>query len=101
MNAKKLTAAIAATALVVSVPLATLYAGPAVAAQHHAMGTAAARAAATSRLSGLPFGGAALYDPQTAPPMNAAATTNAERAARAAATSRLSGLPFGGAALDL
>jgi len=130
MNTKKLTAAIATTALVVSVPLATLYTGAAAAAQHHAMGPAveasvgaakapranlcskpatarinnseqAARAAATSRLSGLPFGGAALYDPSTAPPMNAEAIGNADRAARAAATSRLSGLPFGGAALDL
>jgi len=129
MNTKKLIAAIATTALVVSVPLATLYPGPAVAAQHHAMGPAvevsvgatktsanvcskpatarinnserASRAAATSRLSGLPFGGAALFDPPTAPPMNAKAIAIAERAARAAATSRLSGLPFGGAALDL
>jgi hypothetical protein len=129
MNTKKLTAAIATTALVVSVPLVTLYAEAAAAAPHHTMGPTvevtvgaakasradlgskpaparvnnserASRAAATSRLSGLPFGGAALFDPQTAPPMNAKAITNAERAARAAATSRLSGLPFGGAALD-
>jgi hypothetical protein len=128
MNTKKLTAAIAATALVVSVPLATLYSGAAVAAQHHATGPAvevsvgsgealranlcsgpataqangaerAARAAATSRLSGLPEGGALLDQPPTAPPVNARAIADAERAARAAATSRLSGLPVGGAAL--
>ena len=126
MNTKKLTAAIATTALVVSVPLATLYPGAAVAAPHHATGPAvevsvgsgeapranlcskpataqtnaaerAARTAATSRRSGLPEGGALLDQPPTAPPTSATVITSAERAARAAATARLSGLAYGGA----
>jgi hypothetical protein len=107
MNTKKLTAAIATTALVVSVPLATVYAGAAVAVGHHsarsAVEVSVRSSEATSRLSGLPFGGAAAYNAEVdgTPPTNATAIAYAERAARAAATSRLSGLPFGGAALDL
>ncbi len=115
MNTKKLTIALATTALVVSVPLAALYPGAAVAAPHHATeapranlcsgpATAqtnaaeqAARAGATSRLSGLAYGGAALEQPPTAPPTSAPAISGGERAARAAATARLSGLAFGGA----
>ena len=104
MNTKKLTAALATTALVLSVPLATLYAGSAVAAQHHSARPAVAvgvrSGEATSRLSGLPFGGAAAYNAEVdgTPPTNATAIAYAERAARAAATSRLSGLAEGGAA---
>jgi hypothetical protein len=58
-----------------------------------------AQAAATSRLSGLPFGGASDYNgtPPTSQHTNAKPTANADPSAQAAATSRLSGLPFGGA----
>jgi len=105
MNTRKLTVAVATTVLVVSVPLATVYAGAALAVGHHsarppvAVSGLAEQAAATSRLSGLAEGGAALEEPPTAPPENAKAIANAERAARAAATSRLSGLAEGGAAV--
>jgi hypothetical protein len=88
MNTKKLTAAIATTALVVSVPLATLYPGAAVAAQHHATGPAVE----VSVGSGEAPRANLCSGPATAQ------TNGAERAARAAATSRLSGLPEGGAA---
>jgi len=115
MNPKRLTIALATTALVVSVPFATLYPGAALAAPHHvseapranlcsspptAQANAAERAeraAAASRLSGLAYGGAALEEPPTAPPTSATIITSAERTARAAATARLSGLAFGGA----
>ncbi len=104
MNTKKLTAAMATTVLVLSVPLITVYSGAAVAVGHSATPSAvqqAARAGATSRLSGLPFGGAAAYNAEVdgTPPTNGTAIAYAERAARAAATSRLSGLPEGGAAV--
>ena len=116
MNTKKLTAAMATTALVLSVPLITVYTGAAVAVGHSAtpavqqaaraattsrLSGLAERAAATSRLSGLPFGGAAAYNAEVdgTPPTNATAIAYSERAARAAATSRLSGLPEGGAAV--
>ncbi len=58
-----------------------------------------AQAAATSRLSGLPFGGASDYNgpPPTVQHTNAKPTANADPSAHAAATSRLSGLPVGGA----
>ena len=78
MNTRKLTAAMATTALVLSVPLITVYSGAAVAVGHSTTPSAAqqsARASAMSRLSGL--------------------------AERGAAMSRLSGLPFGGAAGSL
>jgi hypothetical protein len=105
MNTRKLTIAVATTALVMSVPLATVYGGSAAAAQHPSARTAIAVSVrsgeATSRLSGLPFGGAAAYNPEVdgTTPTNATAIAYAERAARAAATSRLSGLAEGGAAL--
>jgi hypothetical protein len=104
MNTKKLTAAMATTALVLSVPLITVYSGAAVAAQHHparpAVAVSVRLGASTSRLSGLPFGGAAAYNAEVdgTAPTNATAIAYAERAARAAATSRLSGLAEGGAA---
>ena len=115
MKTTKLSAAIATAALVVCVPFATVYPGAAAAPYHatqpaRAIITAelAVRAAATSRLSGLAYGGAALEQPPTAPPENLRAVINAqraalnaERAARAAATARLSGVPCGGAALYL
>ncbi len=87
MNTKKLTVALASTALVVSVPLATLYSGAAVAAPHHATGPAVQ----------------ARVGPGEAPTANlcsgppTAQTNGAEQAARAVATARLSGLAYGGA----
>ncbi len=104
MNTRKLTIAVATTALVMSVPLATVYGGSAVAAQRHSarpvVAVSVRSGEATSRLSGLPFGGAAAYNAEAdgTRPTNATAIAYAERAARAAATSRLSGLPEGGAA---
>ncbi|HUC14014.1 MAG TPA: hypothetical protein VMS00_06130 [Acidimicrobiales bacterium] len=104
MNTRRLTVAVATTALVMSVPLTTVYGGPAVAAQHHSAGPAVAvsvrSGGATSRLSGLAGGGAAAYNAEVdgTPPTNATAIAYSERAARAAATSRLSGLAEGGAA---
>ena len=89
MNTKKLTAAIATTALVVSVPLATLYPGAAVAAPHHATGPAVEVRVASGEAPRANL----CSGPATAQ------TNDAERAARAVATSRLSGLPVGGAAL--
>jgi hypothetical protein len=104
MNTRNLTIAVATTALVMSVPLATLYAGSAVAAQHYSAQPAVAVSVrsgeATSRISGLPFGGAAAYNAEVdgTAPTDATAIAYAERAAQAAATSRLSGLAEGGAA---
>ena len=103
MNAKRLTAAMATTALVLSVPLITVCAGAAAAGGRSPTPSAiqlAARASATSRVSGLPFGGAALDGPPKPESISAQQIFSAVRAARAAATSRLSGLAFGGAALQ-
>ena len=72
MYTRKLSVAIATTALVVCVPLAMVYPGAAAAAPANARAVMnakraalnaerAARAAATARLSGVPCGGAALY----------------------------------------
>lgn len=100
MNTKKLTVAITTTALAVSVPLAAVCPVTALAAGHQSARPAVelfARSAATARLSGLPFGGAASYDLPTGQPKSAEVVFGLERAARADATSRLSGLPFGGA----
>ena len=60
-----------------------------------------AQAAATSRLSGLPFGGASGYNgpAPAAQHTNAKPTASDDPSAPAVATSRLSGLPFGGAGL--
>jgi hypothetical protein len=59
------------------------------------------QAAAASRLSGLPFGGASDYNgpPPIAQHTNTKPTANPDPTAPAAGTSRLSGLPFGGAGL--
>jgi hypothetical protein len=114
MNSKELAAKIATTAIVVLIPIATLSAGASAASTHVAHNESAisiamnpgAPSAWSSRLSGLPFGGAALYD--GAVPYNWAAWYNGG-AVPAAVTqnvpnawlSRLSGLMFGGAALYL
>ena len=114
MNSKRLVAKVATAGIVVLVPLAALSAGalaePKDAARTQgAAGTGVSRGApnaSLSRLSGLPFGGAALYD--GAVPYDGSALYNLGPAPAAvgqsvanAWSSRLSGLPFGGAALDL
>ena len=114
MNSKKLIAKVASTAIVVLVPIATLSAG-ALAESKDAARTQGATAtgrsrtapnASLSRLSGLPFGGAALYDGAVLYDGSALyslgpAPAAVRQSVANAWSSRLSGLPFGGAALDL
>ena len=115
MKTKSFTATLATTALAVVVPLVTIGTGVAAAAPDHATrpavevraGSGEATASicskpptarhpsakadpAPSRLSGLPFGGAATYN---GPPP----TAQHASAQAGPAPSRLSGLPFGGA----
>ena len=96
--AKNLTAAAVTIALAGIVASAPAGARVAWAAPGH---TPRPAAVATSRLSGLPFGGARDYNgpPPTAQHTNAKPTAHADPNTPAAATSRLSGLPFGGAGL--
>jgi hypothetical protein len=112
MNTKQLAAKVASAAVVVLIPIATLSA-TALASQKVTSPTEAGVSAGlnrdapnawASRLSGLPFGGAALFD-GTSPSggsafyNGAADPTVVKQSAPNAWSSRLSGLEFGGAAL--
>jgi hypothetical protein len=95
--AKVLTTAAVTIALAGIAPLAPVVIGVAWATPGHM--PRPTLVAATSRLSGLPFGGAGDYNgpPPIAQHRKAKPTANADPRVRAQATSRLSGLPFGGA----
>lgn len=114
MKSKKLAAKVATTATVVLITITTLSAGASatskqVAHNEGAISIAMNRGAPStrsSRLSGLPFGGAALYD--GAVPYNKSAFHNGgadplavKQSVPDARSSRLSGLMFGGATLYL
>jgi hypothetical protein len=112
MNTKKLAARVASTAVVAFISITTLSAvasaGERPAARTDAgTGTVVTRTtpnAWSSRLSGLPSGGAALFDGVTpdygSPFYDSPATlVRVKQVAPNAWSPRLSGLPFGGAAL--
>ena len=112
MHSNKLAAKVASTAIVVLIPIATLSAGASAAPKHAAHTEAGISIgwsrggpnAWSSRLSGLPAGGAALYDggvpfDGTAFYHGGAAPAAVKQSAPHASSSRVSGLPFGGAAL--
>jgi hypothetical protein len=114
MNTKKLVAKVASTAVVVLIPMATLSPGASAAQRPAAPAGAratigldrAAPGAWSSRLSGLPAGGAALFDGTA--PYGGSAFYNVPAAPAAVVqvgpnswSSRLSGLQGGGAALYL
>ena len=114
MNTKKLVAKFASTAVVVLIPIATLSSGASAAqepAAHTEAGTSiglnrVAPNAWSTRLSGLPAGGAALFDGVALYGGSAfynvpAAPAAVKQVARNAWSSRLSGLQGGGAALYL
>ena len=113
MNTKELVAKVASTAVVVLLPIATLSPGASAAqkpAAHAEAGTSTglnrAPNAWSSRLSGLPTGGAALFDgiaPYGGPAFYnvPAAPAVVTQVAPNAWSSRLSGLQGGGAALYL
>jgi hypothetical protein len=114
MNSEKLIAKVAIAAAVVLVPIATLSAGASAAPRHTARTQGGISIdlspgvpnAWSSRLSGLPFGGAALYDGVVPYDGSAfynggAAPAETGQSVPTAWSSRLSGLPFGGAALDV
>ena len=112
MNANKLVAKVASTAVVVLIPIVAL-STVASAAQTHAAHTKfgpsiglnrGAPNAWSSRLSGLPYGGAALFDGLALYGGSAfynvpSAPAAVKQVAPNAWSSRLSGLPTGGAAL--
>ena len=112
MHSNKLTAKVASAAIVVLIPVATLSAGASAAPKHGAQAEGAISIGADrggpnawlTRLSGLPFGGAALFD--GAVPYSgtvfyggAAAPAALNPTVPNSRSTRLSGLPFGGAAL--
>jgi hypothetical protein len=112
MNTSKLAAKVASTAVVVLIPIFTLSAGASatpkgVAHKEGGISIGLSRGgpnAWSSRLSGLPLGGAALYDgavPYSGPAFynGGAAPVAVRQSLPDAWSSRLSGLPFGGAAL--
>ncbi len=112
MNTKKLAARVASTAVVALISIATLSAGASAAQKPAAHIDAGTRSGATgtapnawsTRLSGLPSGGAALFDgvtPSYGLPFydSPAAPARVKQIAPNAWSSRLSGLQAGGAAL--
>ena len=114
VNAKKLVAKLASTAVVVLIPIVALSTAASAAqkpAAHTEAGTSiglnrGAPSAWSSRLSGLPYGGAALFDGLALDGGSAvynvpAAPAVVKQVAPNAWSSRLSGLPTGGAALYL
>ena len=110
MHSNKLAAKVASTAIVILIPIATLSVGASAApkyAAHTERGTSINQVAPnawSTRLSGLPAGGAALYDgvvpfDGTAFYHGGAGPAAVKQSAPHASSSRVSGLPFGGAAL--